>query len=95
MSIDKSTVSKIANLARIHVTEEDLDYYAPQIQKILAFAEQLQGADTDGVAPLASVSDIVLPLRKDVVTDGNIAEQVLKNAPESTEGFFVVTKIVE
>ena len=95
MSIDRSTVSKIATLARIHVTEADLDYYAPQIQKILAFAEQLQDANTDGVAPLASVSDIALPLRKDEVTDGNLQEDILKNAPESTEGFFVVTKIVE
>ncbi|MCB1557721.1 MAG: Asp-tRNA(Asn)/Glu-tRNA(Gln) amidotransferase subunit GatC [Alphaproteobacteria bacterium] len=95
MSIDKSTVSKIANLARIKVTEQDLDYYAPQLQNILSWAEQLQEVDTSGVEPLANVSEIALSLRKDEVTDGNIQQDILANAPETVEGFFVVTKIVE
>lgn len=95
MSIDKSTVSKIATLARIKVTDEDLAYFAPQLQNILAWAEQLQEVDTTGVEPLANVSEIALTLRKDAVTDGNIQSDILANAPESTEGFFVVTKIVE
>ncbi len=95
MSIDKSTVSKIANLARIKVTEEDLDYYAPQLQNILSWAEQLQEVDTTGVEPLANVSEITLSLRPDVVNDGNIQQDILANAPETVEGFFVVTKIVE
>jgi len=95
MSIDKSTVPKIANLARIKVTEQDLDYYAPQLQNILSWAEQLQEVDTSGVEPLANVSEIALSLRKDEVTDGNIQQDILANAPETVEGFFVVTKIVE
>lgn len=95
MSIDKSTVAKIANLARIKVTEDDLNYYAPQLQNILAWAEQLQEVDTNGVEPLANVSEIALTLREDRVTDGAIANDVLANAPETVEGFFVVTKIVE
>lgn len=95
MSIDKSTVSKIASLARIKVTEEDLDYYAPQLQNILSWAEQLQEVDTTGVEPLANVSEITLSLRPDVVNDGNIQQDILANAPETVEGFFVVTKIVE
>ena len=77
MSIDKSTVSKIANLARIKVTEEDLDYYAPQLQNILSWAEQLQEVDTTGVEPLANVSEITLSLRPDVVNDGNIQQDIL------------------
>ncbi len=95
MSIDKSTVAKIASLARIKVTEDDLNYYAPQLQNILAWAEQLQEVDTNGVEPLANVSEIALTLREDRITDGAIANDVLANAPETVEGFYVVTKIVE
>lgn len=95
MSIDKSTVAKIANLARIKVTEDDLNYYAPQLQNILSWAELLQEVDTNGVEPLANVSEISLSLREDKVTDGGIQQEILANAPEAVEGFFVVTKIVE
>ncbi len=95
MSIDKATVQKIASLARIKVTEDDLNYYAPQLQKILGWAEQLQEVNTDGVEPLLSVSEIACRLRPDVVNDGGNAAAVLSNAPESVEGFFVVSKIVE
>jgi aspartyl-tRNA(Asn)/glutamyl-tRNA(Gln) amidotransferase subunit C len=95
MSIDKTTVQKIASLARIKVTEADLAYYAPQLQNILGWAEQLQEVDTDGVEPLLSVSEIACRLRPDVITDGGKVEDILKNAPESVEGFFVVSKIVE
>ena len=95
MSIDKATVQKIASLARIQVTEADLNYYAPQLQNILHWAEQLQEVNTDGVEPLANVSEIACRLRADAVNDGGNAEAVLKNAPESVEGFFVVSKIVE
>jgi aspartyl-tRNA(Asn)/glutamyl-tRNA(Gln) amidotransferase subunit C len=95
MSIDQSTVRKIASLARIQVTEADLNYYAPQLQKILGWAEQLQAVNTDGIEPLANVSEIACRLRPDVVNDGGNSAAVLANAPESVEGFFVVSKIVE
>ncbi|MFA7276063.1 MAG: Asp-tRNA(Asn)/Glu-tRNA(Gln) amidotransferase subunit GatC [Pseudobdellovibrionaceae bacterium] len=95
MSIDKATVSKIASLARIKVTEDDLNYYAPQLQNIMKWMDSLQQVNTDNVEPLANVSEIALRLREDVVTDGGITADILKNAPESVEGFFVVSKIVE
>lgn len=95
MSIDKATVTKIARLARLRVEESEQDAYATKIDGIMKWIEQLGEVNTDGVAPLASVTDITLPLRKDVVTDGNIQDQILKNAPESTSGFFAVPKIVE
>ena len=95
MSIDKTTVQKIASLARIKVTEDDLNYYAPQLQNILGWAEQLQEVDTQGVEPLLSVSEIACRLRPDIVNDGQIGPDILSNAPESVEGFFVVSKIVE
>jgi aspartyl-tRNA(Asn)/glutamyl-tRNA(Gln) amidotransferase subunit C len=95
MSIDKATVAKIASLARMKVTEDDLNYYAPQLQNILQWVEQLQEVNTDNVEPLANVSEIALTLREDKVTDGDKVDDILKNAPESTEGFFVVPKVVE
>ena len=95
MSIDKATVTKIANLARLRVDDADKDRYAAKIDGIMKWIEQLGEVNTDGVAPLASVTDITLPLREDKVTDGNIQDQILANAPESTSGFFAVPKIVE
>lgn len=95
MPIDKATVQKNASLARIKVTEDDLTYYAPQMDGIIGWMQQLQEVNTDGVTPLASVSEITLRLRPDAVTDGGIPDKVLANAPESVEGFFVVSKIVE
>lgn len=95
MTIDKATVRKIGTLARIDVSPADEDYYAPQIGGILKWVEQLQQVNTDQVEPLASVSEINLALRPDVVTDGNKAADILANAPENVEGFFVVAKIIE
>ncbi len=95
MSIDRNTVAKVARLARLRVTDADLDRYAPQLANIITFVEQLSEVNTDNVEPLASVVDIDLQLRKDEVTDGGMPEAVLANAPESLEGFFVVPKVVE
>ena len=95
MTIDKATVRKMGTLARIHVSPEDEDYYAPQVGGIMKWIDQLQEVNTDNVEPLASVSEINAVLRKDVVTDGDKASDILANAPESVEGFFVVPKIVE
>ncbi len=95
MTIDAATVRKIAQLARIRVSEEDVNYYGPQLQNILAWVEQLSEVNTDGVEPLSNVADIPLLLRADEVMDGGIQQDILRNAPESVEGFFVVSKIVE
>ena len=93
--MDTKTVSKVATLARLKVTEDDLNRYGPQISNIIKFVEQLDEVYTDNIAPLANVVDIKLPLRADEVTDGDVQTDVLKNAPEQMEGFFVVPKIVE
>lgn len=95
MTIDKATVRKLGTLSRIHVSPEDEDYYAPQVAGILKWIEQLQEVNTDNVQPLTSVSDLKAVLRADIVNDGDQAAAVLANAPESVEGFFVVSKIVE
>lgn len=95
MSLDKATVKKVATLARIAMTDEDLDKYTPQLSGMLKWVEQLAEVNTDNVKPLASVVDLIPEWRKDSVTDGGIQEDILANAPESVEGFFVVPKVVE
>ena len=95
MSIDTKAVAKIAKLARISVSEEEKEHYASEISKILQWVEQLSEVSTDGVPLMTSVSQIKLPLRKDVVSDGNQQEAIIKNAPESDYGCFVVPKVME
>lgn len=95
MTIDKATVTKIASLARLRVEDGEKDAYAAKIGGIMKWVEQLGEVNTDGVEPLASVTDITLRTREDVITDGNIQPQILANAPEATSGFFAVPKIVE
>ena len=95
MSVDNNTVKKIARLARIHVGEDRRDALAGELNAILSWIEELETVDTDNVEPLASVTGHSLPIRDDVVSDGNKQEQVIANAPETTSGFFVVPKVVE
>lgn len=95
MSLDQKTVAKVASLARIRMDDETKARMAPQLSKIIGFVEQLAQVPTDNVEPLANVADIALFLRKDVVTDGDCADKVLANAPEKTQGYFVVGKVVE
>ncbi len=93
--MDKQTVMKVARLARIETTEEEAEKLVPQLGNIIGWIEQLSDVNTDNVEPLANVGDITLPLREDQVSDGDCAEKVLANAPEETQGFFVVPKVVE
>ncbi len=95
MSLDKSTVRAIADLARIEVQDEELDHLAGELSNILHFVEQLSEVNTDGVLPMSSVADITLPMRADVINDGGYPDKVLANAPEAAEGFFTVPKVVE
>src|SRR5437763_1392091 len=81
MSLDKDTVARIARLARLKVPEEELVPLAGELSGILAWIEQLNEVDTANIEPLASVSDVTLPMRADKVTDGGIADKVLANAP--------------
>lgn len=95
MSLDKTTVTAIAHLARIEVPEEELDHLAGELSGILDFVEQLAEVDTGGVEPMTSVAAMTLPRRADAVTDGGQRDKVLANAPEADEGFFLVPKVVE
>lgn len=95
MSMDKATVANVARLARIRLNEEELDLYTKELSGILDWIEQLQAVNTDGVEPMSSVVERLLPEREDAVTDGNIQEDVLANAPEAAHGYYVVPKVVE
>jgi aspartyl-tRNA(Asn)/glutamyl-tRNA(Gln) amidotransferase subunit C len=95
MALDKAAVAHIAALARIRLTEEELEPLAAELSHILTWVEQLAEVDTANVAPMTSVVAMQLPMRDDEVTDGNRREDILGNAPQSTRGFFVVPKVVE
>lgn len=95
MSLDKDTVRKIATLARIRVDEAALEPLAGELNNILGWVEQLSEVDTEGVPPMTSVVAAELFRRPDTVTDGDRVEEVLANAPEEAEHFFVVPKVVE
>jgi aspartyl-tRNA(Asn)/glutamyl-tRNA(Gln) amidotransferase subunit C len=95
MSVDQATVRRVAHLARIAVTEDEVAHLQGELNAILAFVEQLGEVDTAGVEPMTSVIPMTLPLRADVVSDGDYADRVLANAPASEDGFFAVPKVVE
>ncbi len=95
MPLDPATVRRIASLARIRVTPEQVAPLQAQLNGILGWIEQLNEVDVAGVAPLTGAADMALRLREDRVTDGGIADQVLANAPDRAGGFFTVPKVVE
>lgn len=95
MSIDEKTVAKIATLARIRLDDKEVAGYTGELDQIMSWIEELQEVDTDGVEPMTSVVDMDMFKRADKVTDGGCQDKILANAPESTEGYFVVPKVVE
>ena len=95
MSADADEVRHIAHLARIAVADDELERLAGEINAILAFVEQLLEVDVTGVEPMTSVMPMTMKERPDVVTDGGIAEDILRNAPARKENFFMVPKMVE
>lgn len=95
MSLTRDDVKKVASLAKLRMDDAQLDKIAPEINKILGFVEQLGEVDTDDVEPLANVARKTLDLRADIVNDGNCRDKVLANAPDSVEGYFTVSKVVE
>jgi aspartyl-tRNA(Asn)/glutamyl-tRNA(Gln) amidotransferase subunit C len=95
MSVSTEQVRHIAKLARIAMSDEEIERLAPELNNILGWVEQLGEVNTDGIEPLTAVIDQKLRLRDDVVTEGNIREEILANAPEAQHGFFAVPKVIE
>ena len=95
MSVDRKTVRRIAHLARIRVSEEDLPRMESELNSILKWIEMLNEVDTNAVEPLTSMVKVRMKMREDVVTEGENPELVLSNAPEALEQFYLVPKVVE
>jgi aspartyl-tRNA(Asn)/glutamyl-tRNA(Gln) amidotransferase subunit C len=95
MSVDAATVKKIASLARIAITDEEVAKIAPELDNILGWIEQLGEVDCAGVEPMTAVIANHLRLRDDIVTDGGKRDAVLANAPQAEHGFFTVPKVIE
>jgi len=95
MSVSPEQVRHIAKLARIAMSDEELARLVPELNAIIGWVEQLGEVNTDGVEPLTAVIDQKLRLRDDVVTDGDIRDDILANAPEAQHGFFAVPKVIE
>jgi aspartyl-tRNA(Asn)/glutamyl-tRNA(Gln) amidotransferase subunit C len=95
MSVDLSTVKKVAGLARIAISDEEAEALVPELNNILGWIEQLQEVDTSSVQPMTAVIPNQLRLREDEVTEGDIRDQVLANAPQAEHGFFAVPKVIE
>ncbi len=95
MSVDAQTVRRIAHLARIAVSEEEVAPLQGELNAILAFVEQLGTVDVSGVEPMTSVTPMAMKKREDVVTDGERAADVVANAPETEDNYFLVPKVIE
>jgi aspartyl-tRNA(Asn)/glutamyl-tRNA(Gln) amidotransferase subunit C len=95
MSVDADTVRRIAHLARIAVTEAEVPHLQGELNAMLAFVEQLSEVDVAGVEPMTSVMPMEMKKRQDVVNDGEIADDVVVNAPATEHHFFLVPKVVE
>jgi aspartyl-tRNA(Asn)/glutamyl-tRNA(Gln) amidotransferase subunit C len=95
MSVDTKTVRHIAKLARLEMSDPEVEALVPELNQILGWVEQLGEVNTDGVEPLTAVIDQKLRLRDDVVNDGDCRDAVLSNAPDAQHGFFAVPKVIE
>jgi len=95
MSVNTEQVRHIAKLARIAMSDAEIEALVPELNNILGWVEQLGEVDTDGVEPLTAVIDQSLRLRDDAVTDGDCRDDVLANAPAAEHGFFAVPKVIE
>jgi aspartyl-tRNA(Asn)/glutamyl-tRNA(Gln) amidotransferase subunit C len=95
MSVDKDTVKRIARLARLAVPEEKLEPMARELTGLFNWVEMLNEVDVEGVPAMTSVVAQKLKWRKDEVTDGGVADELMQNAPDHEATFFVVPKVVE
>lgn len=95
MALDPATVRRIAKLAHIRVTEEEVARLQTELSGILGWIEQLNEVDVAGVTPMVGVGHQQLPAREDFVTDGARADAILANAPARADHFFTVPKVIE
>jgi aspartyl-tRNA(Asn)/glutamyl-tRNA(Gln) amidotransferase subunit C len=95
MSVDIETVRRVAHLARVAVANDEVEHLRGELNAMLAFVEQLNEVDVDGVEPMTSVTPMTMRTRDDIVTDGKVADDITANAPATEDHFFLVPKVVE
>ncbi|MGB7286665.1 MAG: Asp-tRNA(Asn)/Glu-tRNA(Gln) amidotransferase subunit GatC [Salaquimonas sp.] len=95
MSVDLTTVKRVAKLARIAVTDEQADKMVGELNNIIGFVEQLNEVDVEGVEPMTSVVEMTMRKREDTVTDGDKAADIVANAPVTEDNYFMVPKVIE
>jgi aspartyl-tRNA(Asn)/glutamyl-tRNA(Gln) amidotransferase subunit C len=95
MQVDEATVRRIARLARIKISDAEAKGLDKELSGILDWVKQLDEVDTTSVEPMTRVVPIELKKREDKVTDGDIADDIVKNAPMTEDHYFVVQKVVE
>ena len=95
MPIDKNQVKKVAKLSRISLEDNKIDSLSKDLDSILTFVEKLNELDTKEIKTLKFIADKTLEARNDIVDDGKIKNDILKNSPEKNEDFFIVPKVIE
>ncbi len=95
MSLDSATVKRVGKLARLQVPEEKIESVREDLVRILSFIDLLSEVDTDQVTPMVGAGLQKMPMREDIINDGNYVADVLANAPEKAQNMFVVPKVVE
>jgi aspartyl-tRNA(Asn)/glutamyl-tRNA(Gln) amidotransferase subunit C len=95
MSVDAATVKRVAHLARITVTPDEVPKLQDELNAMLGFVEQLNEVNVDGIEPMTSVTPMAMKLRQDVVNDGNKAAIIVGNAPAQEDHYFMVPKVIE
>ena len=95
MPIDKNQVKKVAKLSRISLDDKKIDSLSKDLDSILTFVEKLNELDTKEIKTLKSIADKTLEARNDIIDDGKIKNDILKNSPENNEDFFIVPKVIE
>lgn len=95
MAVDADTVRRVAHLARIAVADDEVAGLQGELNAILAFVEQLTAVDVEGVEGMTSVTPMAMKMREDKITDGDIADDIVRNAPATEDHFFLVPKVVE
>ncbi len=95
MALNQETIKNLSTLARLRLPTEREEKILSDLQSILDWVEQLKEVNIDGVEPLVSVTEGTTPMRQDEVTDGNLQKELMMNAPEQIQGFYVVPKVVK
>ena len=95
MSLTSQDIERIAHLARIRVTPADVADVQAKLDGIFKLIDEMQAVNTEGVEPMSHGLDMVLRLRDDAVTETNHRDKFQKNAPQATEGYFLVPKVIE